>query len=60
MDSVFKRYSVVAEIAPLGTNDWRKADRREIAGTEFAAAELVREHFESAGFKVRRVTVQPG
>lgn len=55
-----KRYNCIAEIAPLGTNFWRKANRPSFAGTEFAAAELVREYFESAGFKVRRVTVRPG
>jgi hypothetical protein len=53
-----KRYNCEAVVAPLGTNYWRTMDRREIAGTEFAAAELTREYFESAGFKVRRVTVR--
>lgn len=51
-------YFCIATIAPLGTNYWRTAERRELAGTAFAAAELVREYYESAGFKVRRVEVK--
>jgi len=58
-DSIWKRFIVTFETRPMGAiGVFVRRERRELAGTEYAARELAREHFNNMGLETRGVWVK--